>query len=266
MNQTDTMIALRNKLRPYAKAKRWNKCFCIGPHKTGTTTLNFVFNLLGYDCPDQSEIGISTVEQVQYGNYTELFRQVERYDFFQDSPFAQGFHWVALDSQFPGSKFIYTDRDADSWFSSLFRFHSKIADKHSIPVDTIRSKEFIERFPYLRQGYGLANTEYYCISKVGKYPSTCTETDWSLLYDEDHYKANYTKRRDDVIKYFARRESDLLVLDIAKSPDIGKIIEFLGMPSWINFSMPRLNSSAEGVGNDLAIKLLTQEMVSLMNA
>ena len=169
MVNTNPLLNLRNKLRPYAKAKDWNKCFCIGPHKTGTTTLDFIFNLLGFDCANQQEIEISTVEQVTRGNFTELFRQVDKYDFFQDSPFATGLNWVALDAKFPNSKFIYTDRDADSWFASLIAFHSKIASTNSIPTDTIRSKEFIEQFPYLRQGYAKTTTEYYYLNRAEDY-------------------------------------------------------------------------------------------------
>ena len=263
MSNTNPFVMFRNKLRPYAKAKDWNKCFCIGPHKTGTTTLNFVFNLLGYDCADQQEIEMSSVEQVSRGNFTELFRQVEKYDFFQDSPFAQGLNWVALDAKFPNSKFIYTDRDVDSWFASLFAFHSKIASKHSKPIETIKSKEFIEQFPYLRKGYAKANVEYEYLCRVDDYPSSQTNTDWSLLYDEDHYKAIYRGRREQIIKYFSKRKSDLLVIDLTKTQDISPITEFLGMPSWINFSMPRINST-KNEDNNNHIQLLTQEIKSLM--
>ena len=74
---------IRKKLRPYAKQKLWNKAFCIGAHKTGTSSLNVLMSILGFDCAPQHEIEISTTEQVQKGNYRELFNKVSSYDFFK---------------------------------------------------------------------------------------------------------------------------------------------------------------------------------------
>ena len=73
----NTLETFTKCLKPYAKQKLWNKAFCIGSHKTGTTSLNLVMKIIGFDCAPQHEIEISTVDQVQHGIYRELFKKVE---------------------------------------------------------------------------------------------------------------------------------------------------------------------------------------------
>tara|TARA_B100000674_G_scaffold471193_1_gene459764 strand:+ start:989 stop:1804 length:816 start_codon:yes stop_codon:yes gene_type:complete len=230
---------LRKNLRPYAKAKLWNKCFGIGQHKTGTTSLNKIFQLLGYDCAPQQEIEIATTKQVMHGNYVELFRQVEKYDFFQDSPFAQGLCWVALDAKFPGSKFIYTDRDPDSWFASLFNFHNKRTKN----IDLNQNSENIIPDSYLREGYQRENIEHYYLSTSQPHPNHGIDLKHDLLYNEEHYKKIYCQRREQIIKYFQKRPSDLLIIDLTKETDISRISDFLDLPSWINFTIPHVNKT-----------------------
>ncbi len=227
----------RKSLRAYAKQKLWNKAFCIGAHKTGTTTLNAVMNILGYDCAPQHEIEISTVDQVQYGIYRELFNKVGNYDFFQDSPFAQGTIFVALDAYFPNSKFILTYREPEEWFNSLTKFHQKILNKN------VLGKSEIENFRYLREDYVLKNTEFYYISEIDEKNKLKVNYNWNLLYNKEHYIDLYKKRRDEIIKYFQRRPKDLLILDITKEKDISKIASFLELPEFINFTFPKINST-----------------------
>ena len=235
MQITDT--TLTEFLRPYAKQKLWNKAFCIGSHKTGTTSLDLVMKILGFDCAPQQEIEISTVDQVQHGIYRELFKKVDSYDFFQDSPFAQGTTFIALDAYFPNSKFIFTYREPEEWFNSLTKFHQKILNKK------VLGKSEIENFGYLREDYTLRNTEFYYISEIDEKNNLKVNYNWDLLYNKEHYIDLYKRRRDEVIKYFQRRPKDLLILDITKEKDISEIASFLELPEFINFTFPRINSS-----------------------
>ena len=229
--------AIRRKLRPYAKQKLWNKAFCIGAHKTGTTTLNYVMSILGFDIAPQHEIEISTTDQIQKGNYRELFNKVALYDFFQDSPFALGSTYIALDAYFPNSKFIFTYRNPEEWFNSLIKYHQKILNKK------VLDKSAIENFGYLREDYVLKYTEYNFISEVDEKNNLEVNYNWKLLFNKDHYIEIYKQRRDEIIKYFQRRPNDLLIVDITREKDIRKITNFLELPEFINFTFPRINST-----------------------
>ncbi len=248
---------VRQRLRPYAKQKLWNKAFCIGAHKTGTSTLKAVMSILGFDCAPQQEIEISTTYQVQKGNYRELFNKVSLYDFFQDSPFAQGSTYVALDAYYPNSKFIFTYRDPEQWFNSLIKFHQEILNKK------VLGKSEIENFGYLREDYTLKNTEYYYISEVDEKNDLEVNYNWELLYNKDHYIEVYKHRRDEIIKYFQRRPKDLLIIDITREKDINKITNFLEMPEFINFTFPRINST-ESKNESNNIKILDPKLIEIL--
>lgn len=92
------------------------KIFCIGFHKTGTTSLSFALNTLGYrvtgpngvDDPDISSNVLQMVDDL-----------VRRYDAFQDNPWPIAYK--ELDRKYPGSKFILTLRDSDAWIDSQVR-------------------------------------------------------------------------------------------------------------------------------------------------
>ena len=86
----------------------------------------------------------------------------------------------------------------------------------------------------------------------------------SLLFDENYYKELYGQRREQIFKYFSRRKADFLVVDIAKSQDVGEVVDFLGLPSWINFSMPHVNKT-DGDGSPNSIRLLSPEMQALLS-
>ena len=89
------------------------KVFCIGFHKTGTTTLEVALRKLGYKVtgcfgtkdPDIAE----KVHEMAYA-------MVERFDAFEDNPWPV--LYKELDERFPGSKFILTRRPSDAWIRS----------------------------------------------------------------------------------------------------------------------------------------------------
>lgn len=84
-----------------------SKIFGIGLAKTGTTSLNDAFAILGI-----SSIGCPT-----------NIRSIRRFDAATDGIVADQFE--QLDQVFPNSKFIYTVRERESWLSSYTRYHGR---------------------------------------------------------------------------------------------------------------------------------------------
>ncbi len=89
------------------------KVFCIGFHKTGTTSLELALRKLGYrvaGCFGTKDPEIaSKVHEMAYA-------LAENYDAFEDNPWP--ILYKELDQRFPGSKFVLTRRPADVWIRS----------------------------------------------------------------------------------------------------------------------------------------------------
>lgn len=152
-----------------------SKIFGIGLAKTGTTSLNDALAVLGISslgCPDS-------------------ISAVRRFDAATDGIVAGRFE--ELDRAFPGSKFIYTVRDRESWVRSYARHHR-------------RKEPSLEGHEELtRSLYGTTGTE------------------------EDVLLDAYDRHERHVLEYFRDRPDDLLIMDIcAGSVDWKPLCEFLG--------------------------------------
>jgi hypothetical protein len=234
MNADDyTTVAIRETL----PNRTFNKVFGIGFNKTGTTSLEAIFKLLGFRVPVQTEQELRIVKQLYNGNFRPLIEWVNQHDAFQDMPFSQGECYAQVDALFPGSKFILTIRDSEDWFESLCRFHVKIWGVSS--VHELDQEFFKDKDPYLYTNYVHDSFERLVTVVKDRRPVT----DWSLLYNREHFIEVYTRRNDRIISYFRSRPNDLLVIDFQKEQDIGKILEFFNYTRKLNIPLPHENSS-----------------------
>jgi len=92
------------------------KVFCIGFHKTGTTSLNHSLSRLGYSLTGPNGVGDPSIATNVYDMCYEL---AEQYDAFADNPWPIVFK--EMDQRYPGSKFILTLRSVDEWYESISR-------------------------------------------------------------------------------------------------------------------------------------------------
>lgn len=103
----------RKKTAPKGRPSQ-PKVFCIGFHKTGTTSLKAALKVLGYRITGPNGHGNPDIG----ANVESIARRlVPRYDAFQDNPWPIIYQF--LDRQFPGSKFILTVRPAEKWIGSI---------------------------------------------------------------------------------------------------------------------------------------------------
>lgn len=167
----------------FDRAMHSAKVFCIGFHKTGTTSLGVALSMLGYKVagatglrdPDIATKVVAVASRV-----------TEDHDAFQDNPWPVIFR--EMDQRFPGSKFILTIRDPDSWIDSVVRhFGNKETEM----------RKWI---------YGVG-------SPVGH---------------EEIFLARYKTHEREVISHFAGRPNDLLVMDLREGDGWGKLCPFLG--------------------------------------
>ena len=159
------------------------RVFCIGWHKTGTSTLGYALLELGY-----SVVGcrLDMVHPLRRGDFREVLDLAGDFDALQDVPWAALYR--ELDQRYPGSRFILTERNEDSWLRSASR-HFGTTD---VPLH-----EWL-------YGAGVLNG------------------------NEALYRERYARHNREVREYFRDRPEDLLVMNFAEGDGWDALCGFLG--------------------------------------
>ncbi len=218
--------------------RQYNKIFCIGFNKTGTTSLETVLQVYGFKLPNQHTQEVALSRACFKTDYLALSEFVVNYDAFQDLPFSEGLTFVACDSLFPNSKFILTEREPEDWWQSFSEFHKKLYKKNDLSQLTERD---IAKAHYLWPGYVHAFTTRLLTTFVNGEKKVA----WDLLYDKNHYIDLYVKRNDVVKQYFSNSAEKLLVLDLTREKTTQGICEFLNIPVEMAIAMPHKNRTSE---------------------
>jgi hypothetical protein len=197
----------------YLRSHGKPKVFCVGRNKTGTTSLKKAMSNLGY------VVGYQRAAELLFRDWAKRdFRRIAAYcrtgEFFQDIPFSLPYTFQAMDMHFPGSKFILTVRDPESWYRSLCTFQRL----ESVFGDKTESLEKLKQATYCYKGFA-----YETKVLVYDFPGDDPYHKETLI---DHYNFHNRMVRD----YFRNRPQDLLVLNVAESGAYRKLCEFLGEP------------------------------------
>lgn len=204
--------ALARSLARLFGSVRSQKIFCVGRNKTGTSSLTRAMAELGFRVGDQrrGEELIGDWGRRDFRRLVELCRSAQ---FFQDIPFSLPYTFQALDAAFPGSKFILTIRDAESWYRSMREFHLL----ESVHGEKARSLEQLKEATYRYKGFAY-DTKVLVYDLPGEDP-----------YDErtlvEHFHFHNRMVRD----YFKNRPGDLLVLDVREEGAYARLCAFLGV-------------------------------------
>ena len=92
------------------------KVFCIGFHKTGTTSLYAALTTLGYRVSGTFCHKMSA-EDIAKNGASLCIDRMQEFDAAEDMPWPHFYR--DLDKAYPGSKFVLTTRDKDAWFRSI---------------------------------------------------------------------------------------------------------------------------------------------------
>lgn len=169
------------------------KILVIGFQKTGTTTMTAALRALGFSVAQASQaVNLAlrgdklTPEQIDETVRRIAFEVADKADAVQDSPYPLLFK--ELDARYPGSKFIYLDRDPDSWVKSVVGHFGA-------------------------GGNGLRDWIYGKARPKG---------------NEEVYRRRFVDHRDEVRAYFKDRPDDILIMDLAAGDGWLKLVPFLG--------------------------------------
>ncbi|MFW5983428.1 MAG: sulfotransferase [bacterium] len=194
--------------------KDYNKVFCIGFHKTGTSSLAAALRKFGFKMGNQT-VGEMLATDYFRKDYDRIIAFCESAEAFQDTPFAFPELFKELDKSFPKSKFILTIRDTpEQWFNSLVRFHTK---KYSSDKQNPPTEKDLANAIYRYKGLPLETKKAY------NWPET-------PLYEKYNYLKFYNKHINDVTSYFSHRPNDLLILNVAQPGSYKQLADFLNVP------------------------------------
>jgi hypothetical protein len=172
------------------------KVFGLGLSKTGTSSLNGALNRLGIRSlhfPHDAE----THEQLRNADYR--LRILERYQALTDISVAP--YFAQLDQVWPGSKFVLTVRDQESWLRSAQMHWRVLLDTWDRDPQFRRFSEFILAATYGTIGFNAERLVYAYAAHVRN-----------------------------VLHYFAQSPDDLLIMNICAGDGWKPLCDFLDTP------------------------------------
>ena len=208
------------------KKRNKQKVFVIGFNKTGTTSLGYTLEKMGYIVANQMQ-GELLFDCWLNNKYQKIFEYCRTAEVFQDAPFSFPETYLHLDNAFPNSKFILTIRDSpEQWYQSLISFHGKMWGKGNVPptYENLKEANYIYKgFPYISQ------------KQLFKTPD-------NDLYHKKTLIDTYTNHQKAVENYFIDKPQQLLTINIANANDFKKLCNFVNInPPFTNF--PHISST-----------------------
>lgn len=176
------------------------KVFGLGLSRTGTRSLTAALQVLGWRTVHYP-VDRATLECLARGDVR--FAALEHYDGITDITVAP--YYEDLDHAYPGSKFVLTVRDEESWLRSCRNHWS--------------------HRPAWQQGEG---EEHEIHMEIRRFLRAAVYA--SYEFHEERFRRAYRRHVESVKRYFADRPNDLLVLAVTAGEGFEKLAPFLGVP------------------------------------
>ena len=184
------------------------KVFCVGLHKTGTSTLSAMLKTLRYRvCP--GTVGYRLMDAWAEDNFSPILSVASKYNAFEDTPWCHPEMYKILDTAFPLSKFILTYRESNVWFDSTYRNYKRLC---------LSSGEFNFK------RYGIYDGRKYYEKLYGFIPAHFSD----LLEHREKMIEIYEKHNRDVTQYFA--ENQILTVNWETGSNWKDVCVFLDRP------------------------------------
>jgi hypothetical protein len=200
MADLDAWLARNDERHVYGAAKDKPMVFGLGLSRTGTRSLTAGLQILGWDT-SHYPIDEDTYTELAYGQYDlTLLKYHDGLTDITTVPYYQ-----QLDRQYPGSKFVLTVRDRESWLRSCQNhWFNRPAFKHTEDPDE-------ETHLLMRQL--LRAAVYGCYN-----------------FQPERFAWVYDRHVAEVKAYFKDRPDDLLILNVCEGEGFEKLAPFMGVP------------------------------------
>lgn len=202
------------------------KVFGIGLGRTGTTSLTQALSMLGYQ-PNHLPADEVTQREM-YAYFSENPHTTEplklsilnEHDALTDTPVCCVFQ--GLDRAYPGSRFILTVRDKETWLASYERLWQQILVPFFTENATAPDVQYLNFLTKTLVARALGDEAAQIFD--GEFPGVA-------YYDRDTFSRLYDAYHDDVHAYFAGRSDQLLVMNVVGGEGWEKLAPFLGSPA-----------------------------------
>lgn len=160
---------------------KYNKIFCIGFSKTGTSSLHQAFRHLGLKSCHHRHRGMTGVSLIEKSLRLDqpLLQYMPDYDAYSDMTLYR--YYKILDTQYPGSAFIFTYRNLLAWTSSKIkhdkRWNMANPDKPARDISDQRIKELAG----IHQQFEKEINEYFSSKKNFLSIDVTTSNNWSPI-------------------------------------------------------------------------------------
>lgn len=198
MEDLEAWLEKNDRRAAYGSSGDRPKVFGLGLSRTGTRSLTHALQMLGWDC-SHYPTDEDTYTELSNGQYDLTL--LKHHDGLTDItcvPYYQQF-----DKQYPGSKFVLTVRDKESWLNSC-RNHWFNRPAFGEAEDPDQEVHFLVRQLLRAAVYG-------CYTFV-----------------PDRFSWVYDRHVAEVTAYFKDRPEDLLIIDVCAGDGFEKLAPFLG--------------------------------------
>lgn len=200
------------------------KIFIVGFGRTGTTSLKWTFDKMGFLVGDQHKAE-RLLRDYNNGNFDTIIDYCQSARVFQDTPFSLPETYRYLAEAYPDSKFILTVRDtAEQWYGSLVAYKTrKFGGKLPTPTE-------LKQAVYNWKGW-------YWENHVGQFGP-----DESDIWEPQMWMNAYTNHNNEIIDYFKDKPHRLLVLNLREPNAFETFCTFIGVKTSLD-GFPHLNKS-----------------------
>lgn len=192
--------------------KKYDKIFCIGANKTGTTSLGHTLKHLGFNLGNQRQAEL-LADDYMSNKFERIIDYCKSANVFQDIPFSLPETYKHLDKEFPNAKFILSIRDnPEMWYNSLVNFHNKVFFHGRKNI-----AEIMKNVKYVKKGWC-----YNIFKHMYKTPD-------NDLYNKKMLISFYINHNRAIINYFKDKPGKLLIINVSKKDDFNNLISFLNI-------------------------------------
>ena len=190
----------RAEARLQQPRKNFNKVFGLGLSRTGTRSLTAGLQYLGFNI-SHYPTDEQTFQELARGDHR--FSLLEMHDGMTDITVAP--YYEELDRLYPGSKFVLTVRDEETWLQSC--------ENHWSGRDAFAPTKGSSEESHMKIRRFLRAAVYGCYD-----------------FQPERFARVYRKHVDQVLDYFRDRPEDLLVMNVVGGEGFEKLCPFLGLP------------------------------------
>ena len=207
----------------------FNKIFNIGLPKTGTKSLNKALNILNIQ-------SLHTPRALREKSFEGIYSHDD--DVWQASCNFSEHDYPQFDTAYPGSKFILTVREMNSWLKSVEKqFVNQGVGRLPILTEGITWHSPAVMKKLLKRILGREKKNLTMLTRVQVFGTYQFNAERCAFVYQLHYK--------NALEYFKNRPNDLLIMDITGGDGWEKLCPFLGIEDFSNILFPHVRFAKE---------------------